>query len=154
MNRQGAYGRWLAALGVLILLTGAGEAKEDEFIYVDRMPEAQGTLTEDVSGELDDLDLVIGKRVFRQDFEDWVIATHVMLATCSSSAAPPDDRPYILAIQYLPRRPNSMEMAGLHDVYKEVYVEDRDGRVRLYEDMTGHDMIDLTSRFRPVCLPV
>ncbi len=58
---------------------------------------------------------------------------------------------FVVAIQFLSKRPGSFAEAARYDYYHEVYVRDRDRRIRLYADLHGSEMAELTARFRPSC---
>jgi hypothetical protein len=45
-------------------------------------------------------------------------------------------------------------VAGLHDIYREVFVRDRKRRVRIYQNMGGREMIEQTRTFGPDCLGI
>lgn len=132
-------------------LTASASATEDRFIYVDRMPDIRGehkrTLTVD---DEDGAQRIVQER-YALDFEHAVIETYVLSVACGQGV---DLRPYILAVRYPPKKPATFAVATLHDIYKEVYVEDRSGRIRLYENVRGQAMLTLSERFKPSCLPI
>ncbi|MGI9486817.1 MAG: hypothetical protein ACR2RF_13240 [Geminicoccaceae bacterium] len=139
-----------ASLG-LGVLTASVSAIEDRFIYVDRMPDVRGEHKRTLALDNEDNGQKIVQELFAEDFKHAVIETFVLSITCAPDAGP---RTYIIAIKYPPKKPASFAVATLHDIYKEVYVEDRNGRIRLYEDVHGRSMLDLSERFLPACLPV
>ena len=135
----------------LAALMASVSATEDRFIYVDRMPDARGELRRTLAFDDEDNGQKIVQKLFAEDFEHAVIETYVLSVTCAPDAGP---QIYIVAIRYPPKKPASFAIASLHDIYKEVYVEDRNGRIRLYEDVPGQSMLDLSERFLPACLPI
>ena len=131
-------------------LGAAAAASELDFSYQSRMPAVQGTLERSISASDTDRGLYVTKRVFGQEAPGFSILTHVAEVACGEvgAAAP---RPYIIALQYLPKEPQSFAAATLIDGFTEVYVEDEAGRVRLYRNVSGAVMAQLTERFRPAC---
>lgn len=125
-------------------------ATEDQFIYVDRMPAIRGELVRTISGEDDEGGQQIQQDLYAEDFEHAVIETYVLKVACGSGTEP---KAYIHAIKYPPKKPATFTIATLHDIYKEVYVEDRAGKIRLYEDVQSQQMLTLSDRFKPACLP-
>ena len=138
-----------AALALGAPLTSPS-ATEDVFIYVDRMPSVRGELVRTIAGDDDGSGLRIEQDLYAEDFEHAVIETYVLKTACGPNAAL---RAYITAIKYPPKNPATFAVATLHDIYKEVYVEDRSGRIRLYEDIQSQQMLTLSDRFKPACLP-
>ena len=141
---------WLGAVAA----TGPTSAGEDEFIYVDRMPAVRGehkraiTVDDGRSGQ------TIVQDLYAEDFDHAVIETYVLTVACGDGAAATTPRTYIVALKYPPKKPSTFAVATLHDIYKEVYVEDRRGRIRLYENVQGQSMLALSERFMPACQPV
>ncbi len=125
-------------------------ATEDRFIYVDRMPSIRGELVRTISGEDGEGGHQIEQDLYAEDFEHAVIETYVLKIACGSET---ELKTYIHAIKYPPKKPATFTIATLHDIYKEVYVEDGSGRIRLYEDVQGRQMLTLSDRFKPACLP-
>ena len=139
-----------ACLGLAALMVSVS-ATEDRFVYVDRMPDVRGEHRRTLAFDNEDSGQKIVQELFAEDFEHAAIETYVLSVTCAPDAGP---LTYIVAIKYPPKKPASFAVATLHDIYKEVYVEDRNGRIRLYEDVQGQSMLDLSERFLPACLPI
>ena len=135
----------LASTPLTVLL-----ATEDRFIYVDRMPAIRGELVRRISGDDGDGGRRILQDLYAEDYEHAVIETYVLKVACGSENEP---KTFIHAIKYPPKRPTTFAIATLHDLYKEVYVEDRSGKIRLYEDVQSQQMLTLSDRFKPACLP-
>ncbi len=135
----------------LIIAVASLSATEDRFIYVDRMPEIRGEHQRTLAFDDEDSGQKITQELFAEDFEHAVIETYVLTVACGPNAGP---RTYIIALKYPPKKPSNFTVATLHDIYKEVYVEDRAGKIRLYEDVQGQSMLDLSERFQPACQPV
>lgn len=138
----------------MALLSAPGKAGEDRFIFVDRMPAVRGEITRSITADGAKDGQTIVQNIHQEDYRHAVIETYVMTVTCAEARADVPERPYIVAIKYPPKHPKSFAVATLHDVYKEVYVLDRNGRIRLYEDVGGQAMLTLAERFRPACLPI
>lgn len=141
----------LAASIVLATSMAPASATEDRFIYVDRMPEIRGEHKRTLQGDDENSGQQIVQELFAEDFEHAVIETYVLKVACGPDAGP---QIYIVALKYPPKKPANFTVATLHDIYKEVYVLDRTDRIRLYEDVQGQSMLDLSERFKPACLPV
>jgi len=145
-------------MGVVISSAYGGENK---FIFVDRMPEVRGALERSLTHQDEPGGLQVVQRVFVEDYEHALIQTYVMAAQCPNgdlddeakrdSDQHSSSKIYITAIKYLPKRPATFAVAGLHDLYKDVYVIDRDGKIRLYEDVAPQSMLELSEAFEPVC---
>ena len=129
----------------------SASATEDRFIYVDRMPEIRGEHKRTLQVDDQDSGQKIVQELFAEDFEHAIIETYVLKVACGPDANP---ETYIVALKYPPKKPANFAVATLHDIYKEVYVEDRDGKVRLYEDVQGQSMLNLSERFQPACQPI
>ncbi len=141
--------------GLALLATMASvAATEDRFIYVDRMPEMRGELESRTAYD----DLEGGHRVvqtrYAQEFEHASIVTYLYELACLGEVTDAALHTYIVAIKYPPKKPSTFAVATLHDIFKEVYVEDWNGRIRLYEDVGGQAMLTLSERFKPPCLPI
>ena len=85
--------------------------------------------------------------LYSEEFEHAFIKTYLYELACLGEAEAAL-RTYIVAFKYPPKKPSSFAVATLHDVFKEVYVEDWNGRIRLYEDVSGQAMLTLTERFQ------
>lgn len=144
---------WAAASMLIASLTQAS-ASEDEFIFVDRMPDVRGDLARSIKVEDPDNGQTLVQELYALDYDHAVIETYVMTVTCIGGAARPSPPPYIVAIKYPPKNPATFAVATLHDIYKEVYALDQSGRIRLYEDVGGQSMPTLSERFKPTCLPI
>jgi hypothetical protein len=149
----------LGRLAYLVLLTswlltswvtGHVAASELEFSFQSRMPDAAGGLERSVTASDPLQGLSVTKRIFTLEAGDLAIRTHVAEITCGEAGIVPGKR-YMTALQYLQREPQSFAAAALLDGYREVYVEDEAGRIRLYRDVPGYAMAELTERFRPAC---
>ena len=131
---------------------GVAAATEEDFAFVDHMPHPDGAKISTVTREEPEAGLVISQTIFRQDLRDLVIDTYVVAARCEARGnAPTGDTPYIVAVKYKPRDPKTFAVATLHDIYKQVFVRDRENRIRAYDDLNGREMIDLTETFKPDC---
>lgn len=133
-----------------VALAQTFQSREDRFIYTDIVPPVVGELTSSVSGKDEARQLSYSKQEFRYETKTHIIVTHISKVDCGST--PLEDDFHIMAIQYLPRVPTSFADATRHDYYKDVYVRDEDGRLRLYEDVTGQQMLELAERFQPGCV--
>ena len=136
------------------LLCGAlpAFASEERFTYVDSLPMVQGELQRSLSNDEAESGLRFTQEVYRRDLEAGSVLTFVMTARClRGTARDKPQRPFIVALRYVAKHPQSFAVAGLHDIYKEVYVEDLEGRFRRYEDMNGAGMVELTHGFKPLC---
>ncbi len=145
----------LVMLGLMTAFASYGapaRATEDRFIYVDRMPAIRGELRRSIEVD-DEGGERIAQEVFAEDFEHAVIETYVLTIACGTGQADASEagRTYIVAIKYPPKRPKTFAVATLHDIYKEVYVLDQAGRIRLYEDVQAQSMLTLSERFKPAC---
>ncbi|MGI9503660.1 MAG: hypothetical protein ACR2RE_11455 [Geminicoccaceae bacterium] len=145
----------LVMLGLMTACASYGapaRATEDRFIYVDRMPAIRGELRRSIEVDHEDGER-IAQEVFAEDFEHAVIETYVVTIACGTGQADTSEagRTYIVAIKYPPKRPKTFAVATLHDIYKDVYVLDQAGRIRLYEDLQAQSMLTLSERFKPAC---
>lgn len=142
----GLFGVALVMLG----LTGPAAARDETvFSYVAAMPAVEGVLEEVREGLDAASGLMVRKRVYRAETEGFALRTHVIEAACA--VLPEAPSPHIVAFQYFPHAPQSFSVAALPDLFLEVHVRDEDGRIRLYEQVTGGAMADLTRRFEPDC---
>ena len=141
-----------AALLLVLLSAGPVSATEEDFVQVDRMPEVEGTLQRSITRQDEDTGLTYTQRVYEQDFPQGILFTYVTEAACEEAGSgAPAPRPYIIAYRYVIKKPQAFSAVTLHDIFKEVYVEDREGRIRLYENMSGPAMIELSDNYRPSC---
>ena len=125
---------------------------EEKFTLVDRMPSVEGQLQRSISQQEAESGLTFTQKVYLQDFGDAALFTYVTEANCAEGVVPIEaSGPFIVALRYIIKRPQDFSTAVLHDIFKEVYVEDREGRVRLYQDLRGPEMIELTESFKPAC---
>lgn len=146
---------WLLVVGICVPLIAESQtfhSREDQFIFVDRTPTIVGALKEQFSRHDPEHDLSYAKEVYQAETDTHFIVTHISKVACGTASLTNPKSSYLMAIQYLPRVPKSFLDATRHDYFKEVYVMDENERVRLYEDVTGHQMLELTERFRPVCV--
>ncbi len=142
----------LSGLAATVALSWPALGTEEKFTLVDRMPSVEGELQRSISQKEAESGLTFTQKVFLQDFGDTALFTYVTEANCAEGVAAFEaSRPFIVALRYIIKRPQNFSTAVLHDIYKEVYVQDRDGRVRLYEDLRGPQMIELTDSFKPAC---
>jgi hypothetical protein len=145
----------IAAFVVAVLFLTASAASiagEDTFIFVDKLPDIRGDHQRKLTAKDEQNGLRIDQDVYAEDFDHAWIQTFVMAARCLDEKAEAATRAYIVAIKYPPKKPATFAIAGLHDIYKEVYVEDRSGRIRLYEDVPAQSMLEIFDRFKPVCV--
>ena len=134
------------------LVSGPSLATEENFAFIERMPSPDGTEFKTVTQQQPATGMVISQTVFRQDLPDLIIDTYVVRAGCEAGGKlSADVEPYIVAVKYKPRNPKAFAVAMLHDIYKQVFVRDRDDKVRAYDDLNGREMIDLTETFKPDC---
>ncbi|MGI9416269.1 MAG: hypothetical protein ACR2RA_00370 [Geminicoccaceae bacterium] len=147
------FGGMALCLGALAA-TAPALAGEDEFIYVDRMPAVRGEHKRAITVDDEHSGQTIVQDLYAEDFDHAVIETYVLTVACGDGAAVTTPRTYIVALKYPPKKPSTFAIATLHDIYKEVYVEDRRGRIRLYENVPGQSMLTLSDRFKPACQPV
>ena len=145
-------GRSLCAWGVIgwAMAAQPGLAgDETEYDFAARMPPVHGRLVETIE-QLDDRSgLAVKKSVFSSEFNGTVLRTHVVHMGCQRLS--PDAAPLIIAYQYHVQNPKSRDAVMLSSVFPEVYVQDRDGRIRAYQELGGRAMAALTRRFQPAC---
>ena len=142
----------IGALLLVLLTSNAALGTEEDFIQVDRMPKVEGTLQRSISRQDEATGLTYTQRIYEQDFPQGILFTYVTEAVCEdkgTGSVPP--KPYIIAYRYVIKKPQAFSAVTLHDIFKEVYVEDREGRIRLYENMSGPAMIELSDNYRPSC---
>lgn len=142
----------IVAVVALLQATPAAARNETMFAYVSAMPAVQGVLEEAREGVDARTGLAIRKRVFLAETAGFALRTHVIEAACA--ALPEAPEPHIVALQYFPHAPKSFTVAAMPDLFMEVYVRDEDGRIRVYEQVSGGAMADLTRRFEPDCRPL
>ena len=147
---------WLAvAMASLILVMSmSGEAGESDYILVDRMPEILGKKKRLKVTEDTDRGLRLLQEVYWEEFEHAWIQTFVLSASCLDGDPDSLLAPHIIAVKYLPKKPANFTIATLHDIYKEVYVDADDDRIRPYEDVSGHSMLELSERYLPRCVRI
>ena len=139
----------IAAMSLICTPVGASE---EDFAFIDQMPSPDGVKVSTITREEPAKGFVISQTIFRQDMPDVIIDTYVMRAQCKSDDDTlVDQEPYIVAVKYKPLKPKVFAVATLHDIYKQVYVRDRDNRIRAYDDLNGREMVDLTETFKPEC---
>lgn len=138
----------------IMALTAPVSADESEFIFVDRMPDIRGELKRRIAHQDQKSSQRTVQTMHAEDFAHAIIETYVLTVTCAAGAADKALEPYLVAVKYPPKKPSTFAVATLHDIYKEVYVLDRSGRIRLYENIAGQSMLTLSERFKPVCLPI
>ena len=143
-----------SAAGLVLALAPLWPAlgSEEDFILVDRMPAVEGELQRTISQREEESGLTFTQKVYLRDFEKAALFTYVTRADCAAGPAGAEaSKPFIVALRYIIKRPQNFSTAVLHDIYKEVYVEDLDGRIRLYENLRGPEMAELTESFKPAC---
>ena len=122
----------------LVLAIAAGShipamATEEDFVFASQMPPVEGAAIRTVTREEPETGITFTQTTYRQDTAAFAIATFVVQASCASPEnGPAPAGPYIVAVKYQPRSPKAFSVAGLHDIFKEVYVRDRQGRIRAY----------------------
>jgi hypothetical protein len=138
----------------LIVFAFAGQAlaSEEDFVFGTDMPLVEGKAVRTVTREDKPSGLTFRQTIYRQDRGTSVVSTFVVEAGCADAGMAP--APYIIAIKVQPKSPQSMSVAGLHDVYRDVFVRDRDQRIRIYQNLGGREMAELTETFRPDCLGI
>lgn len=141
---------WLIFLWPGLVFAQNFQSREDKFIYAQDTPPVVGELASSQSHEDEARQLNYSKQEFRYETKSHIIVTHVSKVVCGGTEMLEDL--HIMAIQYLPRVPTSFLDATRHDYYKDVYVRDEEGRLRLYEDVTGMQMVELMARFQPDCV--
>lgn len=139
---------------VVLLTPGFADAGEDDYILVDRMPDILGQQERSLSMEDEDRRVQLRQEVYSEQFDHAWMQTFVLSASCLDNPAPTPMVPHIVAIKYLPKKPASFAIATLHDIYKEVYVDAQEGRIRLYEDVPGFSMLELSEKYRPKCAQI
>jgi hypothetical protein len=142
-------------IGLVMMLPGLAwaqtfESREDRFVLIDSAPPVIGDLVYRQDRQDPDKRLSYSKEEFRFETDTHIIVTHLSKVACGAPERLSDF--HIMAIQYLPRVPTSFRDATRHDYYKEVYVRDEAQRLRLYEDVTGMQMVELAERFQPDCV--
>lgn len=138
------------ALALSCLVAATSHAAEADFVIVTGMPPVQGEARSSFTAADARTGLTFAKTVYASEVPELSILTHVAMARCGGGAADADDA-FIMAIQYLPKNPQTFTAATQTDVFKEVYVRDGEGAVRLYENLNGREMAELTDRFLPGC---
>lgn len=149
--------RLIVALASLIgLFISPVFGGENDYIFVDRMPQTLGELQRTLTYQDEQDGLEVEQTLFAEDFAHALVQTFVMTAHCPDEGAGQTSMPkiYIMAIKYPPKNPATFAVARLHDIYKEVYVTDRNGKIRLYEDVAPQSMLDLSETFKPTCIRI
>jgi hypothetical protein len=129
-------------------------AGEDDYILVDRMPELRGEKQRSLSVEDEERSLKLLQEVYSEQFGHAWMQISVLSASCLDDLTATSPTPHIMAIKYLPKKPASFAIATLHDIYKEVYVDAKEGRIRLYEDVSGGAMVELSEKYLPQCVRI
>lgn len=144
-------GRMVIA-SLVVLMAAKGVAGELDYIIVDRMPAVRGDLERSISATDEARGVHVTQDRFNEDFDHAWIQTFVSSAQCLESMSGTSAEPYLLAIKYPPKKPATFAIAGLHDMYKDVYVRDQGGKIRLYENVDARSMIELSEAFLPRCI--
>lgn len=152
MNGRGLRAAWRSfAVGFMLagLASPASAQNESVFTFANAMPAVEGEL--EVSRENVDArsGLAMRQRIYLAETEAFSLRTHVIDVGCAR--VPEDEAPHIVAYQYFPKAPKSFTVASMPDFFMEVHVRDEAGRIRVYEQVAGGAMADLTKRFEPVC---
>lgn len=145
---------WRGLLVFILSLHYAASAlgSEEDFVFVNRMPAVQGELKGSYSLQGKVSGVAYAKKVFVLESRESSILSHTITVDCAMNAEDtPHSEYFIVAIQYLPKRPLSFNEATRNDYYQEVYVRDENEKIRLYRHLSGRDMVELTDRFRPFC---
>lgn len=125
-------------------------SREDRYIVTQDTPAILGVLQETRSRKNPADQLTHVKEIYLHKTETHRIVTHLSKILCGLGDE--TDGFHLMAIQYLPNVPKSFKDAQKHDFFKEVYVRDDAGRLRLYEDVNGQQMLELFARFEPNCM--
>jgi hypothetical protein len=152
MRNRHWLGVGIGVLGLLGMAAAPDARDETVFTYVSAMPTVEGELEEAREGLDSRSGLAIRKRIYLAETDGFALRTHVIEAACA--ALPEPTEPHMVALQYFPKAPKSFTVAAMPDLFMEVYVRDEDGRIRVYEQVAGGAMADLTSRFEPACRPL
>jgi len=140
-----ALAAWLASLAT------TARATEELFTYVDSLPSAPGELRESSSAASPEAGIEVRKKLYVLEHGDTAILTTVVGVACAG--APEGSAvPYMVAAKQQVKTPQSFAAAALLDIYTAVYVRDHDGRIRLYERLTGLEIAELTRTFMPACV--
>lgn len=122
---------------------------ETEYDHVAAMPAFGGELQSTETWHDARTGIVARKRVLTSGVNGLALSTHVVEAACGRLAA--DAEPFIVAFQFRVREPRSRAAATLGAVLAEVYVRDPAGRIRVYRELGGRAMGELTLRLQPEC---
>lgn len=139
---------------LFVAVSVSAEAGESDYILVDGMPDILGEKKRTLAIKDDDRGLQFLQEIYSEQFGHAWIQTFVLSVSCLDDGAEPSLVPHIMAIKYLPKKPASFTIATLHDIYKEVYVDAKEGRIRLYEDVSAHAMMELSESYLPRCLRI
>lgn len=148
------FGRRSFAPGLVLLwmMSAHAAANEADFVFLTAMPNIDGIKIRSVTRKDPAAGITFKQTTFMRDTGAFAVSTYVVAASCADAATVPENTPpYIIALKYQPKSPKTFAVAGLHDIFRDVYVRDRQGKVRAYENMGGREMIELTETFRPDC---
>lgn len=149
---RAAKGGAAIALALSLLAVSPAYGTEENFTYIDEMPDIEGTLESVNAREDRRSGLTFVKRVYRALKDGHALLTHVLEASCAKeSETGRSPSPYIIAFQYLPKSPKSYLHGEVPGFYREVCVRDLTGSIRVYESVGAREMVELTHRFRPLC---
>ncbi len=142
----------VVTLATSLMVNSSAHGTEEDFTYVDQMPAIQGTLQSMYSRKDRTSGLTFVKRIYHALKDDHSLLTHVLETRCGNQKETGNPlRPYIVALQYLPKGPRSYPHAEVPGFFREVCVRDLTGAIRLYENLKARDMVELTHRFQPLC---
>lgn len=153
-----AAGRAFLFLMIALAMSVPAEAGEDEYIFVDRMPDIRGEKQRSLVAEDGERRVRVRQDIYTEQFDHAWLQIFVLSGSCLDGVDGVPEMstsPHIMAIKYLPKKPASFTIATLHDIYKEVYVDaDEEGGIRLYEDIGGAAMLELSERYGPRCVGI
>jgi len=140
---------------MLFALTGHALAGEEDFDFGTGMPPIEGKAIRTVERADKASGLTFSQTIYRHDTSSFTVSTFVVEASCADpDKMPSPSEPYIIAVKYQPKSPKTFAVAGLHDIYRDVFARDREQSIRIYRNMGGREMIELTETFRPACLGI
>lgn len=126
-------------------------ADETDFVLVDRMPKATGTVVERVSNHDPARGISFRKTVYEERLDGFVVRAYHVELFCGI-AVPTDRRhPSIVAFKHIPITPQSFSATTLNDVFSETYVRDQRGDIRAYRGLHASAMERMTDRIAPAC---
>lgn len=139
---------YVPVLAILPAISGLAVA-EAEYAFIALMPAVIGTLVQSRLHVDRAAGLVAKKEVFVAERPEIAYRTHVVRVGCARLAV--DALPFIIAYQYGPKEPKSQAAAGRSALFLEVFVRDRDGCIRAYQERDGRAMAGSTRKYQPDC---